>query len=540
MATSRKPVFSNTKKSTPVDDTGGMPGGGAGLHEMAPRNVVADRSGSSGARKHGQKGKDELFSFDKQNLDMFSLMAGAVAGGGGRGIRGLPGSRKARPPKPLHPASSDPAAPKGTEGATTPVAGSLSKIFSPQPAQAAIAESLSVNNATGGQEHDDDGAGENEGAVTGGPIAGRPTQPAFVVSGLAAVIKDVLAHPGGKASGESAAFVRVLAQMSADAVKSPGSAGDHNVGGGGEAAGGDGSGADGASADHGGAGVAAIDDAETFHLKTGDDAINFFAQYGENSPIKFVHLVRANKGHDFPPYDLVVVNPRECSGDYYLMSSAGLVHVCHGEPSEFTPLSEWMRQSTMFNMLQSIRFFKCYLHSKCFKLWRDNVRYKLFCQQRRKLSHRLFLAKDSFAGPYVELRRHMIDLQDIALLDLDAMKTFERAQFIEHQNARRVEAAKALESSMEKTLRKNLFLPKRAAEPTANSPTTQVGAVVQRVCAHVTGLPKAAEVSESPLDKMFGGVGDKGKSLVAMKEEAAERRRMLQRAADEAGEYYCL
>lgn len=40
--------------------------------------------------------------------------------------------------------------------------------------------------------------------------------------------------------------------------------------------------------------------------------------------------------------------------------------------------------------------------------------------------------------------------QDIALLDLDAMKTFERAQFIEHQNIRRVEAAKALESSMEK------------------------------------------------------------------------------------------
>lgn len=41
-------------------------------------------------------------------------------------------------------------------------------------------------------------------------------------------------------------------------------------------------------------------------------------------------------------------------------------------------------------------------------------------------------------------------VQDIALLDLDAMKTFERAQFIEHQNIRRVEAAKALESSMEK------------------------------------------------------------------------------------------
>lgn len=58
---------------------------------------------------------------------------------------------------------------------------------------------------------------------------------------------------------------------------------------------------------------------------------------------------------------------------------------------------------------------------------------------------------------------------------------------------------------------------------------------MQKVCAHVTGLPKAAEVAESPLDKMFGGVSDKGKSLVALKEEALERRRMLQRAAHEAG-----
>ena len=35
-------------------------------------------------------------------------------------------------------------------------------------------------------------------------------------------------------------------------------------------------------------------------------------------------------------------------------------------------------------------------------------------------------------------------------MDLDAMKTFERAQFIEHQNVRRIEAVKSLESSMEK------------------------------------------------------------------------------------------
>lgn len=59
----------------------------------------------------------------------------------------------------------------------------------------------------------------------------------------------------------------------------------------------------------------------------GDDAINFFAQYGANSPIKFVHLVRAVRGSNFPPYDLVVANPRECGGDYYIMSSGASVGV---------------------------------------------------------------------------------------------------------------------------------------------------------------------------------------------------------------------
>lgn len=49
------------------------------------------------------------------------------------------------------------------------------------------------------------------------------------------------------------------------------------------------------------------------------------------------------------------------------------------------------------------------------------------------------------------------------------------------------------------------------------------------------GLPKAAEVAESPLDKLFSGASEKGKSLVALKDEAADRRRMLERASHEAG-----
>merc|ERR1712185_587551 len=100
-----------------------------------------------------------------------------------------------------------------------------------------------------------------------------------------------------------------------------------------------------------------------------------------------------------------------------------------------------MRQSTLFNMLRSIRFYKYYLHSKCFNLWRSNVRYKLYCQQRKKISHGLFLAKESFCAPLLELKTHMLEVQQ----------------------TKRQDASKLFDSCMEK-----------------------VAAVVQRVCSDVT------------------------------------------------------
>lgn len=163
--------------------------------------------------------------------------------------------------------------------------------------------------------------------------------------------------------------------------------------------------------------------AEMPEMVTGEDAINFFALYRATSSVKFVHLVREHTGINFRPYDLKVIPAAECetggagSDQYFTMSAAGLVHVRPGEPSEFIPLGEWMRQSTLFNMLRSIRFFKYYLHSKCFTMWHQNVRFKLYCQQRAKLKNRMFLAKESFCEPLLELKKEMLDVQNVALLD---------------------------------------------------------------------------------------------------------------------------
>ena len=60
-------------------------------------------------------------------------------------------------------------------------------------------------------------------------------------------------------------------------------------------------------------------------------------------------------------------------------------------------------QSTFFNVLSSIRFFKHYLAAKSFRLWRANVRYKLYKHQRSKLCRRLFLAKPAICSTLLEI-----------------------------------------------------------------------------------------------------------------------------------------
>ena len=59
----------------------------------------------------------------------------------------------------------------------------------------------------------------------------------------------------------------------------------------------------------------------------------------------------------------------QVKAEYFTISSSGVVHVSPNEPSQFISLADWMHQSTMFNILRSIRFFKHYLIAKMFRLW---------------------------------------------------------------------------------------------------------------------------------------------------------------------------
>ena len=99
-------------------------------------------------------------------------------------------------------------------------------------------------------------------------------------------------------------------------------------------------------------------------MKTGDDAVAFFARHGNNTPLKFVYCNRSDSGEAFRPYDLTVVPRKAIHSEYFTISASGVVHISPGVPSAFVSLAEWIRESTLFNVLSSIRFFKHYLVTK--------------------------------------------------------------------------------------------------------------------------------------------------------------------------------
>lgn len=68
-------------------------------------------------------------------------------------------------------------------------------------------------------------------------------------------------------------------------------------------------------------------------IKNGEDAISFFAKYGNSTPIKFINCVRDTSmpSYIFRPYDLKVIRTSEHQkevtlNEYYTISAHGIVH----------------------------------------------------------------------------------------------------------------------------------------------------------------------------------------------------------------------
>ena len=257
----------------------------------------------------------------------------------------------------------------------------------------------------------------------------------------------------------------------------------------------------------------------SLNLQTGEDAIEFFARNGNNTPVKFVYCVRKNTGDVYRPYDLVVVSRKKVgvAPEYFTVSTTGVVHVHAPHPSEFMSLAQWMHEASMYNILRSIRFFKHYLHAKMFRLWRSNVRYRIYCKQRKNLSKKLFLARESFASPLLEVNKLMFDFDSIPLSNVRS-GVYQAESFTKDQADARTLASKKFEERFEK-----------------------LADTIERVCKGVKDRARQYDhrianddLSNSRFAQHLLGGNGRIKSMVSIKKERADRLRQLKHANLEA------
>lgn len=190
------------------------------------------------------------------------------------------------------------------------------------------------------------------------------------------------------------------------------------------------------------------------NVRTADDAVEFYSQYGQDSPIKFFYCNRCSNPTEakilfsfresgsltYLPYDLIVVSKEQTSAkEYFTISATGVVCIrkseryernrieCGSEaPAEFTPLSDWVRERILFRLLKNFKFFKFNDEMRCFFHWRkvshfipedlsllQVVRQSLFKRLRKRIGRQLFLTLPTFSSPLIDLHSKMHEIQNL-------------------------------------------------------------------------------------------------------------------------------
>ena len=154
----------------------------------------------------------------------------------------------------------------------------------------------------------------------------------------------------------------------------------------------------------------------------------------------------------FRPYDLLIMlDEKALRDEYFTVSAQGVVHIIPDKekgrkvnkidaiPTEFFSLSDWMQQSTMFNVLTSMKFFKHYLIGKVFNLWKGNVRFKMYNRTRQNLAKNLIFSRPAFLTSYMEVNKTLYDMASVKTFIVPKVnqKIYELEDFFREQKNER-------------------------------------------------------------------------------------------------------
>jgi len=213
-------------------------------------------------------------------------------------------------------------------------------------------------------------------------------------------------------------------------------------------------------------------------IKTGEQAISFFAKHGNNTPIKIFNCNRAKVPPGvFRPYDLeVVLDEKQLNVEHFTISNRGVVHVFKENtkkmsdeemiPTEFLFASDWMHEATLFNVLTSMKFFKNYLIGKVFNRWNSSVRYKKFVRTREKLTKNLKYVRPAFQPAFIDINSTLYEMRKVKCFkETKAQKNYRLEEdFIPDQKKGRDDAKTHYENKITEITNKLIDLTNEVSE----------------------------------------------------------------------------
>ena len=120
--------------------------------------------------------------------------------------------------------------------------------------------------------------------------------------------------------------------------------------------------------------------------------------------------------------------------------------------TEFISLTRFMHESKMFDIVSKIDFFKNFTTGKIFKIWRLNVRYRLYCQTRKKLIREVYFAKPRFAPELLEINKLTYDFQNAQTVFVAQNKSWDPEEFKSDQKKVKQDAGKTYDAIVEKIM----------------------------------------------------------------------------------------
>eukprot|EP00002_Diphylleia_rotans_P033820 TRINITY_DN7227_c0_g1_i1.p1 TRINITY_DN7227_c0_g1~~TRINITY_DN7227_c0_g1_i1.p1 ORF type:complete len:4130 (+),score=744.89 TRINITY_DN7227_c0_g1_i1:147-12536(+) len=169
-----------------------------------------------------------------------------------------------------------------------------------------------------------------------------------------------------------------------------------------------------------------------------ENPVAYFAK-NKDGPVKFVYLNQAKFASDgsYTPYHLKVVPFSEVDREYYTMSSNGVTFVGADGHSEFIPMSRWVREADLFNLISRLDVFRQYKLWKSFRIWRKYVRKRRYKHNRNLLSHCMFTNLPLFRPCLVKIVGECEGMLNTQIIRVKLHASCSVSDFLDHQSQQR-------------------------------------------------------------------------------------------------------